>query len=211
MKDIPWLLIIVVWIVNFGLSWWNAYACGKSWVETKHIGGWQRFMSWMGAIMSASGFTWCYLFILLIGGYYAQPSFIKPGHAPILTESAIQAGISLGYLILIPGILFSGMMIWLDSLVRAWRQRDLPSLATAAWNTYAQIHNTYGAFSGIPGALKSIKGFFRKGSKDARGLAVVLVLVLVVFAVLGGVFTTWGVISHYAATEPLPSRRPEQA
>jgi hypothetical protein len=211
MKEMPWLLLIIVWIVNFGISWWNAYACGKSWVETKHLGGWERFMCWMGAIMSASGFTWCYLLVLLLGGYYAQQGFIQPGHAPILSEHAIQAGLSLGYLILIPGILFSGMMIWLDSLMRAWRRRDLPSIGIAAWNTYAQIHNTYSAFSGIPGALKSIKGFCARGSKNSKGLAVVLIIVLVVFAILGGVFTTWGIISHYAATEPLPSRRQEGA
>jgi hypothetical protein len=181
-------------------------------VETKHIGGWRRFMSWMGAIMSASGFTWCYLVILLFGGYYAQSGFIQPGHAPILTEHELQAGFSIGYLILIPGILFSGLMIWLDSLIQAWRRRDLPSIGIAAWNTYAQIHNTYSAFSGISGALKSIKGTFGKGSKNgAKGLALVLIIVLVVFAIFGGVFTTWGIISHYAGTEPLPSRRPEQA
>jgi len=210
MKEISWPLLMVVWLVNFGISWWNAYACGKSWVETKHLGGWQRFMSWMGAIMSASGFTWCYMLILLFGAYNLQPAFTQPGHARILTEHDIQAGISLGYLIIIPGILFSGMMIWLDSLVKAWRRRDLRSMGIAAWNTYAQIHNTYNAFRGISGALTSIKGSFGK-SKDARGLAIVLILVLLVFAIFGGVFTTWAIISHYAATEPMPSQRPEQA
>jgi len=205
-------MIIIIWFINFGISWWNAYACGKTWVETKQIGGTQRFMSWMGAIMSASGFTWCYLVILLLGAYKVQPDFLKPGQAPILTQSDIQAGFSLGYIILIPGILFSGMMIWLQSLVQAWRRRDLPSLGRAAWNTYAQIHNTYSAYSGLSGALDSVKGFFTaRGGRDSKGKAILLIIFLVILAILGGILTTWGIVSHYAATEPLPSRKPENA
>lgn len=211
MKDIPWLMLIVIWFVNFGISWWNAYACGKTWVETKHIGGWQRFMNWMGAIMSASGFTWCYLIILLFGAFYAQPLFIKPDHPMILTEKALLAGFSLGYLIIIPGILFSGLMIWLDSLVQAWRRRDLPSMGVAAWNTYAQIHNTYSAYQGMGGALDSVKDFFDGGDDDdVKGKAMILILILVVVAILGGIFTTWGIISHYAGSEPLPSSSDKQ-
>ena len=56
-QQIPWFTIGFLWILNFGISWWNAYAVGVTWVETKNMGGYQRFMAWMGAIMSASGFT----------------------------------------------------------------------------------------------------------------------------------------------------------
>jgi len=70
------------------------------WVETKEMGGWSRFMTWMGAIMSASGFTWCYLVILLFGGYYAQFSFLKPNQAPYIGVEALKAGFALGYLII---------------------------------------------------------------------------------------------------------------
>src|SRR4051812_10453355 len=34
------LLIALVWLLNFGLSAWNAYAVGKSWVEAGVAGGW---------------------------------------------------------------------------------------------------------------------------------------------------------------------------
>ena len=202
-------MLVIVWAVNFGISWWNARCCGKAWVETKHIGGWQRFMNWMGAIMSASGFTWCYLFLLVLLAYHFQPSYLKPGQAPIITGNTVSAAISLGYLILLPGFLFSGLMIWLDSLVNAWRQRDLPSIGRAAWNTYAQIHNTYSAYSGVSGAMSSLKKFFAGDSKDSKNGGGLIVILLVALALLGGVLTTWGIISHYAATEPLPARMPE--
>ncbi len=61
------VLFIFIWLLNFAISAWNAYAVGRAWVETKVAGGWPRFMAWMGAIMSASGFSWCYLFLLVLG------------------------------------------------------------------------------------------------------------------------------------------------
>jgi len=207
-ESIPWVIIGLVWILNFAISWFNARTVGMVWVETKQIGGWQRFMTWMGAIMSASGFTWCYLIVLLFGAYYLQPGFLKPGQAPYLTPDMVLGGLSLGYLIILPGILFSGMMIWIDSLIQAWRRRDLPSIGVAAWNTFAQVHNTYGAYKGASGAWESVGKLFKGGnSNDAKGKGVLLIVLLVILALLGGVLTTWSIVSHYAATVPLPTRR----
>lgn len=204
--QIPWLIIGIVWIINMFISWMNARTVGLIWVETKQIGGWQRFMAWMGGIMSASGFTWCYLVVLLFGGYYAQFSFIKPGQHEYLTFHSLQAGFALGYLIIIPGILFSGLMIWIDSVVQAWRRRDMASIGTAAWNTFAQFHNTYEAYSGISGAWDVVSDFFgrsTKGGESKDSGPVILVLLFVALALLGGTFTTIGIVSHYAATRPL--------
>src|ERR1700738_4453697 len=99
------LLIAFVWVLNFGISLWNAYACGKAWVEARHAGGWPRFMCWMGAIMSASGFTWCYLILLVLSAYYFE----------WLHKDALMAALNLGYILIIPGVLFSGLMITVDS------------------------------------------------------------------------------------------------
>jgi hypothetical protein len=212
MKEMHLLILIAVWLLNFGISWWNAYICGKTWIEVKSMGRMPRFMNWMGAIMSACGFTWCYLQGLLFGAYHIQPYFLKPDQAPILTEHILQSGLSLGYLIIIPGVMFSGTMLWLDSVVKAWRQRDLPSIGTAAWNTYAQFHNTYSTYSGISGAFNSVQNLFKKDDEDdVNGAGVLIVVLLVAFAVLGGVLSTWGIISHFAATEPLPKRSPAYA
>lgn len=204
------LLIALVWVINFAISWWNAKACGLVWVETKAIGGWQRFMTWMGAIMSASGFTWCYLIVLLLGAYHGQGAFLKPEQPPILTIEHVKGSFALGYLIIIPGVLFSGLMIWVDSLVQAWRRRDLPSMASAAWNTFAQVHNTYRAIKDVPDALGSVFKLFSGGSSKSSkkdGAAVLLVVILVVLALCGGVITTWSIIARNAGTAPLPDRR----
>ena len=64
-----YVLFALVWAINFGISVWNAYAVGKVWVEARHAGGWRRFMCWMGAVMSASGFSWCYLSFLALSAH----------------------------------------------------------------------------------------------------------------------------------------------
>src|SRR5262245_56527681 len=98
-------LIVLIWLLNFGISIWNAYAVGKSWVEAKAVGGWPRIMCWSGAVMSASGFTWCYLILLGAIGY----------HFEFIDGEQFGVALNLGYILLIPGILLSGLMITLDS------------------------------------------------------------------------------------------------
>jgi len=184
--------VFVIWMLNFGISIWNAYVVGTAWVETKHYGGWPRFMSWMGAIMSASGFTWCYLILL---------GFVGHGLGWLTLDDLVSA-LSLGYILLIPGILFSGLMITLDSWARAYRTRTISSIGVAAWNTYAQIHNTYHAINSFGKAFKQVVG--SSSLRRGKGAAIILVIVLVVVALLSGVITTTLIIRRVAGDYKLP-------
>ncbi len=191
-------IVVLVWILNLGISIWNAYAVGKAWVETKHYGGWPRFMAWMGAIMSASGFTWCYLLLLAFVAYQAE----------WLTDYQIEMMITLGYVLLIPGILFSGLMITVDSWARAYRERTLMNIGTAAYNTFAQIHNTYSAIRDFGQAFRGLADFFggrsgdsKSDSKDDSG-AILLVILLVLLALVGGILTTAAIIRRVAGSGP---------
>src|SRR5262245_22550301 len=96
-----YVLFALVWVLNFGISVWNAYAVGKVWVEARMVGGWRRFMCWMGAIMSAVGFTWCYLSFLALTASYFK----------VITEEQVMVALDLGYVLLIPFVLFSGYAI----------------------------------------------------------------------------------------------------
>jgi hypothetical protein len=192
-------LIILVWLLNFGISIWNAYAVGVAWVETKHAGGWPRVVAWAGAVMSASGFSWCYLLILTYAAYGL--GWLDMDH--------VAVALQLGYIILIPGILSSGMVITLDSWARTYRRTTLANLGRAAWNTYAQIHNTFHAVRDLDKAFGSVvDALGSKGSSsgDKKGGAVVfiLVFVLVVLALLSGILTTAVIISRVAGNNPLP-------
>ena len=50
------LTILAVLALNFGISWWNAYVCGRAWVESKAVGGWIR-------VATAGGRPWTRLVV----------------------------------------------------------------------------------------------------------------------------------------------------
>src|SRR5258708_10027338 len=57
-------MIFLLLILNFAISWFNAWSVGRVLVESKMIGGFFRMTVWCGAIMSACAFTWVYLTLL---------------------------------------------------------------------------------------------------------------------------------------------------
>jgi hypothetical protein len=172
---------------------------GKAWVETKHAGGWPRVVAWAGAVMSASGFSWCYLIILTYVAYGL--GFLDADH--------VMTALYLGYIILIPGVLSSGMVITLDSWAQTYRRTTLLNIGRAAWNTYAQIHNTFHAIGNMDKALGTVLDAMKSkssGGSDKKGGAVVFILVflLVMLALVSGVLTTAAIIYRVAGTTPLP-------
>ena len=193
------MLFALVWVLNFAISIWNAYAVGKVWVEARAAGGWHRLMCWVGAVMSACGFTWCYLSFLALTAH----------HFGWLTDEQVLAALHLGYVLLLPFVLFGGYAITLDSWAQAFRRGGFLSYGAAAWNTYASVHNTYSAWRNLGGAFASLGNFFgggRKSERDRDGDSggILVVLLLVIFALLAGVLTTAVIIRRVAATEPLP-------
>jgi len=190
------LLIFLILLLNLVISFWNAYAVGKAWVETKHSGGWPRFMAWMGAAMSALGFTWCYLVIATV--VVIILNWLTPEEAEVM--------LNLGYILVIPGVLFSGLMITLDSWANAYRRRTVASAGVAGYNTFAQIYNTYQAIQYIPDAFARVLEFFipkKSSSKDSA--SAFLIILIVILALFGGILTTAAIINRVAASdEPLP-------
>jgi hypothetical protein len=175
------LLLFGLLVLNFGISFWNAYASGAYLTESKIVGGWARFVTWCGLVMSACGFTWVYLTILTM-------VTISAGY---LTQEQGQAMFELGYLVIILPVLGSGFGIWAHSLAVAFRERNLGSVAVAGYNTFAQGYNTWQAARHAPGAFQHVlkvlspKG---KGSKDSG--AIILIVLLVILALAGGSMTT---------------------
>lgn len=190
-------LFALVWVLNFAISVWNAYAVGKVWVEARVAGGWHRFMCWVGAVMSACGFTWCYLIFLALTAH----------RFGWLTEDQVQVALDLGHVLLLPFILFGGYAITLDSWAQAFRRGGVLNYGLAAWNTYATLHNTFSAWRNLGGAFSSLGNFLnsRRRDRDRGGDGgPVVVLLLVAFALLAGVLTTAVIVRRVAAKDPLP-------
>lgn len=193
-------MIAVLFAINFAISWFNAWTCGTTWDSTKAKGGAAHFMNWMGAIMSASGFTWCYLVVLgFLGSITPAAWFIEPEAGEVVTgmlldAAQLQAFYDLGYLVIILPILGSGLAI----TVQTWRyfarqrHRTAGDYAITGWNTFAQVHNTYEAIQNVPSVVGRLGDFF--GSSDSEDGKGAIVALLVILAVCGGVLTTFGII-----------------
>lgn len=198
-----------LWLLTFGISWWNARQCGLYWADGKAMGGLPRFLLWCGAIMAACGFTQCYAILLLPAAYAGQFLFIEQNAAPLITVQDLEAGFALVYLIILPFVLGSGLFIWLTSLYVAWKERSLLSGGIAAWNTFAQIHNTMQAIRGAPEAFGKVAEFVGgafRGGGDGRAKAVFAIALVVVVAISLGIITTVAIIYKYAGSRQLPDR-----
>ncbi|WP_321799724.1 hypothetical protein [Burkholderia sp. BCC1988] len=192
--------IVLLLALNFGISWFNCWSVGGIWNESKALGGFVRLLAWCGAVQSAIGFS-------SVGGFVAGYALYATGHLP---ARAATGAMSLWYLLVIVPLVGTGLIITIQSWIVAFRTRSLLDMGTAAYNTFAQIHNIAGAVDGIPSALDSVSKLF--DSKDDDGGAVaLLVLGLVCFALASGVVLTVVLIKRYSGRLPLPVRRPEAA
>jgi hypothetical protein len=197
-------LIILCFFLNLGISWWNCYAVGSCWTEAKAAGGWPRFMSWMVAIMAACGFTSCYL--LALGGIGYSMHLLSP--------LALKYMLEIGYVMIVPGLLFAGFCMMIDSWARAYREGGVLNYGIAGWNTYAQIHNTASAVSGMGEALGDLFSGAASAATDSDDIKVTALIFGAIAACIAagaGIITTVCLIKKYSASKPLPSYEELQA
>lgn len=181
------LLLFGLLLLNLAISWWNARAAGYSWAEAQAAGGWAKVMAWCAMIMSICGFTQVYAVTLaLIGG--------ATGHLP---QHYVELTFKLTYVVIILPVIGSGMCIWIDSLVTAWRERTFGNIAGAGWNTFAQIHNTWSAVELLPGFLGDLKEAFNSDD-DEQAAPAAMVLLLVLIALLGGILSAVAIMRSAA-------------
>lgn len=115
-------------------------------------------------------------------------------HFGYLSIEGAEAIINLGYLIIIFPVLGTGALIWVDSAIKAYQQRNFRSTGVAVWNTYAQARNTIGAVRHVPDAFSEVLRYFGKaigsGSKSKKGSEYVIVILVVILAIILGILTT---------------------
>lgn len=186
-------ILFVLAVLNFGISWFNAWSVGRSWAETKAAGGMSRFMAWCGAVMSASGFTWVYLLILCAVGQAIPGKY----HLP---DKYAQAIFGIGYLIIILPVLGSGLAITVQSWAHFWKERNFRTGAVAGWNTFADIYNTYEACRAVPEIFGFLGKLWDSEDEDTDGKTVIFVLLVAaaVMCVIGGALTTTAIVRSTA-------------
>jgi len=184
-------MIALLFIFNLAISFFNCWSVGRSWPETKALGGFPRFMSWMGAIMGAVGFTWCYLVLL---AFLAGPDCFNK-----LPVEYVEKMFSLGYLIIIFPAIGSGLAITLDSWAYFWRRRTLANGAIAGFNTLADVYNIYSAVRYVPSAWGDAKDLFKGGDSDDDDPFALIAILLALAAVFAGILTAAVIIRTVAS------------
>jgi hypothetical protein len=187
-------MLFVLLAVNLGISWLNCYVLGGMWAESRALGGFSRVLAWCGATQSAIGFS---SVIGVAVGFVLHSMGYLP--AKVATGAA-----SLWYLLIIIPALGTGLVLTIHSWIVAYRERSLLNMGTAAWNTYAQLQNMYGAIDGIGEALGGVGKLF--DGEDSDGAPVLLAILLVAIALGGGVILTALLIRKYAGRLPVPAR-----
>ncbi len=196
------LILFAVLLLNVLISIWNCYAVGSAWKDTMALGGWfNKTVLWSAVIQSGVGFSMPILIVLA----YASSVFLTSGAEPTLSpeqaKEMMQSIFSLWYVAVIFPILGSGLAIWAHSLREAYRRRDFASIATAGWNSYAQIHNTVSAVNNLGGALGNVGELFGSalgGKGDGKGKVAILVILLVVVSLVAGFMIAFGLVRYFA-------------
>lgn len=182
------LLLVLVLALNFGISWANASYVGRYWSESKEVGGSFRVYIIVGYIMAIAGFTMVYGYIgLLVSPFILQ--LAKVDQETIMMFE--QLSLDLVYIFCVVTIIPTGFYIWIQSLKDFWERKTLSSGLTAAWNSYAQIHNTVSAARNAPSALGRISKALFGGKSKKKGNTVIILcaIFLLILAIFGGYFT----------------------
>lgn len=185
-------MIIVLLACNFAISWINCYMLGGIWAESRVLGGFPRVLAWCGATQAAIGFS------SVIGAVVGYALFVT-GH---LSPKVANGAAALWYLLVITPALGTGLILMIQSWIVAFRERSLLNTGTAAWNTFAELHNVYAAINGVPEAFSAIGKLFDDDDGDAAGPLLALLLVMVSLG--GGVLLTALLIRRYAGRLPVP-------
>jgi len=192
-------MMILIVVMNVGLSFLNAYVCGRSWEESKAVGGIIRLVVWCTAIQSAIGFSAVILLFLIFLANDCVPGYF--------TEVYFKGALNLWYLTIIFPTIGAGLSITIESWVAAYRDASLLKLSNAAWNTFAQIHNMANAVEEIGGALDAVHDPFTSNSDDdGRDVGLAIMFGLVSLALLGGSQITAAIIRYFSGSVPLPDR-----
>jgi hypothetical protein len=193
--------MILILVMNVGVSFLNAYVCGRSWQESKAVGGILRLVVWCTAIQSALGFSSvAFLFLIYLAHDYVPRFF---------TDVYFKGALNLWHLTIFFPIIGAGLSVTIESWVAVYRDASLLRLSNAAWNTFAQVRNTASAIENMGDALSSAGDPFKStgdAGDDDRDVGLAILASLVSLALLGGSLVTAAIIRFYSGTVPLPDR-----
>ncbi len=158
--------------VNFGISLWNAYAAGYNLTMLRYaetpLKSFFTFASYATLVLSFAGVSQVFATVL---------SLILLALGKISVDVVLYVS---GYSFLVFGtlIVFSGIIITIESIVIATQKRDFWSILISIYNVIASIFNIYNYITTFRYASELIKS----GDEREENNALLIVLVSALFA-----------------------------
>lgn len=172
------LFLILILLFTLAISAWDGFAAGLIWQDSKQQGGFMRLVAWSAVVMSACGFS---MILAILGGFWAQT-------VGSLSAHSFQILMSFEYLLIMPLLLISGVIITIHSYIVAYRERDFVSVGTAAYNTFAMGNNIYqAADGGISNAWTNVGSLFKGDSDSDEDNGLTMIVIGIILALSAGV------------------------
>ena len=168
--------IFLVFLINPVIAYFNAKNVGECWTEVAQSSLWEKSILISALVQSVIGFSMPSLGILLIVGYFTK----------FLTLNEIYLGIDLFWISAIIPLVGSGLIITIQSVKNAIKEKSLSSGLVAAWNVGATVENFIDLFYNFGSVLKDIG----KRSDDENDVGVMMIVILVVCALFSGFLFT---------------------
>ena len=190
MVDSTYLILAVIIVFDFVVSLWNAYSSGVIWGLLRNQPG-----KTFSKVCAVAG-----LGLAFAGMAYATTI--------ILSWVALQVGflaiwdflylVSFDFLFFGAMIIGFGLLITVQSIAIAYRQRNFGSIAIASWNTFAEVWDIATYARGFQTAASVVRGDSRDRANIAAILAaaVAIALIITYFAFRQGLRKAEGAIAE---------------
>jgi len=165
------ILTVLILVVDFGFSIWNAYASGLNVETLRREGGssWLRAVAYSGLGLAYSGASYV---MLIVVGYVA----FALGY---VSSDVVDGVLGLDFLVFGILIIGFGLMVTIQSIIMAFRRRSFGSIALAVWNTFAEIWDIASYAEGFGEAVSLVKGT-GGDERDETSLIVIVIAALLI-------------------------------
>jgi hypothetical protein len=167
------ILTVLILIIDFGFSIWNAYASGLNVEMLRREGGssWLRAVAYSGLGLAYCGAT--YVMVIVVG--YVAYAF---GY---VSADVVDGVLGLDFLLFGLLIIGFGLMVTVQSIIVAARKRSLGNVAVAVWNAFAEVWDIASYAEGFRDAISMVRGGSRDQNDETSLILIVLVALLLAY------------------------------
>jgi hypothetical protein len=170
------ILTVLILVIDFGFSIWNAYASGLNVETLRREGGssWLQAVAYSGLGLAYSGAS--YVMIIVVG--YVAFAF---GY---ISSEVVGDVLGLDFLLFGLLIIGFGLMVTIQSIIMTFKRRNFGSIAVAVWNTFAEIWDIASYAEGFGEAVSLVKGTGGDERDETSLILVVIVALLIAYFIV---------------------------